>query len=71
MASTSPSSAAAASRSSASPARGKSVTALTIMRLIDEPPGEIAGGEVWFDGRDLLTLPIEELRGRSAAARSR
>jgi len=41
---------------------GKSVTALTIMRLIDEPPGEVAGGEVWFDGRDLLTLPIEELR---------
>ncbi|MEA2536139.1 MAG: peptide/nickel transport system ATP-binding protein [Chloroflexota bacterium] len=41
---------------------GKSVTALTIMRLIDQPPGEIAGGEVWFDGRDLLTLPISELR---------
>ena len=41
---------------------GKSVTALTIMRLIDQPPGQIAGGEVWFEGRDLLTLPDSELR---------
>jgi len=41
---------------------GKSVTALTIMRLIDQPPGQIVAGEVWFDGRDLLTLPISELR---------
>jgi peptide/nickel transport system ATP-binding protein len=41
---------------------GKSVTALSIMRLIEEPPGEIATGEVWFDGRDLLTLPDKEMR---------
>jgi peptide/nickel transport system ATP-binding protein/oligopeptide transport system ATP-binding protein len=41
---------------------GKSVTALTIMQLLDIPPGEIAGGEVWFDGRDLLELRPEELR---------
>jgi oligopeptide/dipeptide ABC transporter ATP-binding protein len=32
------------------------------MRLIDQPPGEIAGGEVWFDGRDLLSLPDAEMR---------
>ena len=41
---------------------GKSVTALSIMRLIDQPPGEIASGEVWFDGRDLLTLSDTEMR---------
>src|SRR5262249_33632085 len=35
---------------------GKSVTALSIMRLIDIPPGEFAGGESVFDGVDLLKL---------------
>jgi len=42
---------------------GKSVTALSIMRLIESPPGEIAGGEIWFDGRDLLALSDDEMRG--------
>jgi oligopeptide/dipeptide ABC transporter ATP-binding protein len=41
---------------------GKSVTAHTIMRLIETPPGEIADGEIWFDGRDLLTLSDDEIR---------
>jgi len=41
---------------------GKSVTALTIMRLLDLPPAEIADGEIWFDGREILSLPIEEMR---------
>jgi len=41
---------------------GKSVTAHTIMRLIETPPGEIAGGEIWFDGRDLLSLSQEDMR---------
>ena len=41
---------------------GKSVHALSIMRLIQTPPGEIAAGEVWFDGRDLLKLPEKEMR---------
>ena len=41
---------------------GKSVTAHSIMRLIDIPPGEIAGGEVWFDGRDLLKLSKDKMR---------
>ena len=41
---------------------GKRVTAHTIMRLIDIPPGEIAGGEVWFDGRDLLKLSKDKMR---------
>ena len=41
---------------------GKSVTAHTIMRLIDIPPGKIVGGEVLFDGRDLLKLPMDQMR---------
>ena len=45
---------------------GKSVTALTIMGLVPCPPGRIAGGEVRFEGQDLLKLPqsrLRELRG--------
>src|SRR5213596_639062 len=41
---------------------GKSVTNLSIMRLIPEPPGRIAGGEVIFDGRNLLALSAREMR---------
>jgi oligopeptide/dipeptide ABC transporter ATP-binding protein len=41
---------------------GKSVTALSIMRLIDTPPGEFAGGEIMFDGRNLLKLNDREIR---------
>jgi oligopeptide/dipeptide ABC transporter ATP-binding protein len=41
---------------------GKSVTAHTIMRLIETPPGEIVDGEIWFDGRDLLTLSEDQMR---------
>ncbi len=40
---------------------GKSVTALSIMQLIPNPPGRIVGGEVWFGGRDLLKLSYEEM----------
>ncbi len=42
---------------------GKSVTALTIMRLLDIPPASIGdGSEVWFDGREILSMPIDEMR---------
>ena len=41
---------------------GKSVSMLSVMRLIQQPPGRIMGGEVWFLGRDLLTLSAEEMR---------
>ena len=41
---------------------GKSVTALTIMRLIKEPPGRIAGGRILFKEQDLLTLRPAEMR---------
>jgi len=40
---------------------GKSTTALSIMRLIREP-GQIVGGEVWFNGRDLLKLKEKQMR---------
>jgi peptide/nickel transport system ATP-binding protein len=45
---------------------GKSVTALSIMGLVPRPPGRIAGGEILFDGIDLLqlsTAALRELRG--------
>ncbi len=41
---------------------GKSVTALSIMRLLPQPPGEIAGGSVLFDDQDLLDLPESAMR---------
>ncbi|MDI6725645.1 MAG: ABC transporter ATP-binding protein [Smithellaceae bacterium] len=41
---------------------GKSVGALSILRLIPEPPGEIAGGEIIFQGKDLLQANPDELR---------
>ena len=41
---------------------GKSVTAMTALRLIPRPPGRIVSGEVWFGGRNLLTLPSADLR---------
>jgi len=41
---------------------GKSVTSLSIMRLIQSPPGRIVGGEILYRGRDLLTLNNEEMR---------
>ena len=40
---------------------GKSITALSIMRLIS-PPGKIVGGEILFDGRNLLKLSEAEMR---------
>ncbi len=41
---------------------GKSVTALSIMRLIPDPPGRIAEGRVLFEGRDLLAIEYPEMR---------
>jgi peptide/nickel transport system ATP-binding protein/oligopeptide transport system ATP-binding protein len=47
---------------------GKSVTALSILRLIPSPPGNIDAGEIWFKGHDILKLDVRELyqiRGRA------
>ncbi|MFH1079518.1 MAG: ABC transporter ATP-binding protein [Pseudomonadota bacterium] len=41
---------------------GKTVLALSILRLIPIPPGRIASGQVLFEGRDLLALGEEEMR---------
>src|SRR5204863_3196270 len=40
---------------------GKSVTAFSILRLL-QPPGRIVGGKVIFQGRDLLALPESDMR---------
>src|ERR1041384_5006373 len=41
---------------------GKTVANLSIMRLIPEPPGQIAGGAIEFNGRDFLKLSAREMR---------
>ena len=41
---------------------GKSVTALSIMGLIPNPPGKIVGGDILFDGQSLLQLSEEQMR---------
>jgi peptide/nickel transport system ATP-binding protein/oligopeptide transport system ATP-binding protein len=41
---------------------GKSVTAFSVMRLIPSPPGRVEGGQVLFEGRDLLRLTEQEMR---------
>ena len=41
---------------------GKSVTVLSILRLIPDPPGQIESGEILFDGQDLLKLSEAEIR---------
>ena len=41
---------------------GKSVTALSILRLVADPPGRIVSGSIRFRGRDLVPLPIAEMR---------
>ncbi len=46
---------------------GKTVTSLSILRLIPSPPGEIASGEILFEGEDLLkksAREMEKIRGR-------
>ncbi len=41
---------------------GKSVTALSVMGLIPHPPGRIVGGQILFDGQNLLDLPESKMR---------
>ncbi|MFC1952431.1 ATP-binding cassette domain-containing protein, partial [Chloroflexota bacterium] len=41
---------------------GKSVTGLSILRLVDDPPGKIVDGHIFFDGEDLLTKSEQEMR---------
>jgi oligopeptide transport system ATP-binding protein len=49
---------------------GKSVTNLSILRLIPSPPGRIVGGQILFDGQDIVAMPdaeIRKLRGKRIA----
>ncbi len=49
---------------------GKSVSTMSMLRLIPEPPGKITGGQVLFEGRDLLKLKhseMHEIRGSQIA----
>ena len=49
---------------------GKTVSALSILRLIQEPPGKIVSGEILFAGKDLLKLKkkeLQDLRGKGIA----
>ncbi len=49
---------------------GKTVTALSLLRLVPTPPGRYAGGEIRFDGHDLLGMPesdLRHIRGRDIA----
>ncbi len=41
---------------------GKTTTALGIMRLVPNPPGEVTSGKIEFEGRDLMDIPEEEMR---------
>ena len=41
---------------------GKSVSALSLMRLIADPPGKIVGGEVLLDGEDILKVNMDDMR---------
>jgi len=42
---------------------GKSVTALSLMRLIPQPPGKIVSGSIMFDGQDILKMDDDDVRG--------
>src|SRR3982751_5263497 len=42
---------------------GKSVTAMSILRLIPQPPGKVLGGSIKLNGRSLLDLSEREMRG--------
>ena len=41
---------------------GKSVTSLSILRLIASPPGKTVGGQILYLGKDLLKIPVDEMR---------
>ena len=48
---------------------GKSVTSLSLLRLLESPPGKIVGGKVLFQGEDILEMSRDELNEFAAARR--
>ena len=49
---------------------GKSVSALSLMRLIPDPPGRIVNGEVYLDGEDILKIDMDDMRNIRGAKMS-
>ena len=49
---------------------GKSVSALSLMRLIPDPPGKIVNGEVYLDGEDILKIDMDDMRNIRGAKMS-
>ena len=47
---------------------GKSVTAMSVLRLVPNPPGRIASGTITFEERNIATLPLAELRAIRGAS---
>ena len=47
---------------------GKTTTALAILNLIQSPPGKIEGGQILFDGKDILTMTDDELHAIRGSA---
>jgi len=41
---------------------GKSVTALSVIQLVAIPPGKIVSGKIWFEGKNLLEMSLDEIR---------
>ena len=46
---------------------GKSTVAAALLRIVPDPPGSIAAGEILFEGRDLVKLPEDEMRRKMLA----
>ena len=49
---------------------GKTTTALGILRLVPNPPGKIIGGEILFEGEDVMKMTDEAAARKCAAAAS-
>src|SRR5260370_24282494 len=47
---------------------GKTVTARSVLKLIDMPPGRFEAGQILWQGRDLIPLPNEEMKNIPARA---
>ena len=41
---------------------GKTTTALSLLRLVPDPPGKVVGGEILFEGENIMDMPIKEIR---------
>src|SRR6476661_4823942 len=44
-------------------ARGETVTAMSVLKLVPMPPGRIVAGQILWQGRDLIPLPAQDMNG--------